>query len=158
MAPPPDDHTARASIQIKAPADRVYDVVANVARMGDFSPESTGTLGDPGPLGVGDKFWGTNKRGLWRWSTRCTVLAADRGRRFEFDVDFGPMPISRWTYEFEPTDDGCEVTETWHDRRAGGPVKWVGSVIIPGPRAEHNQANIEATLRRLKQTVEETWR
>lgn len=158
MSQPPDDRTARASIRIAAPAPEVYDVVADVARMGELSPEATGTVGSPGPLQVGDKFWGTNKRGLWRWATRCTVLAADRGRRFEFDVDFGPMPISRWVYEFEPTDDGCEVTETWHDRRVGGPVKWAGSMIIPGPRAEHNQAGIEQTLQQLKRTVEESWR
>lgn len=157
MAAPPDDRTSQASISIDASPDTVYDLISDVAHMGDLSPESTGTMGSPAALAKGDKFWGMNKRGAWRWFTRCTVLAADRGRTFEFDVDFGPMPVSRWRYDITPTDSGCEVTETWEDRRTGplaAPIKAVGSVIIPGPRAEHNQANIEATLQRLKAVAE----
>lgn len=157
MSAPPDEQTARASIRIDAAADDVYDIVVDVAQMGNLSPESTGTIGKPGTLKAGDKFWGLNKRKAWRWFTQCTVLAADRGRRFEFDVDFGPMPVSRWRYEFTPVDGGCEVTETWEDRRQGAlaaPIKAVGGLIIPGPRAEHNQQNIESTLQRLKSVAE----
>ena len=157
MAAPPDERTSKASITIDASPDKVYDLIVDVAQMGNISPESTGTIGNPGDLTVGDKFWGLNKRGAWRWFTRCTVLAADPGRTFEFDVDFGPMPVSRWRYDIVPAGDGCEVTETWEDRRDGalaGPIKAVGSMIIPGPRAEHNQANIEATLQRLKELAE----
>lgn len=157
MTAPPDDTTARASIVIGASPQDVYDIVVDVAQMGNLSPESTGTIGTPGPLKVGDKFWGTNKSGRWRWFTRCTVLEADPGRVFEFDVDFGPMPVSRWRYEFAATDAGCEVTETWEDRRNGAlaaPIKAVGGVLIPGPRADHNQQNIEATLARLKAVAE----
>lgn len=151
------DDTAQASIHIDASPQAVYDIVVDVAHMGELSPEATGAVGADTDLQVGDKFWGTNRRGAWRWFTRCTVLAADRGHRFEFDVDFGPSPISRWTYEFRAVDGGCEVTETWTDRRFGpmaGPIKKVGSWIIPGPRAEHNQRNIETTLQRLKAAAE----
>lgn len=152
-----EDTLASASITIAAPPERVYDLVADVTRMGEWSPEASGTIGQPSALQPGDKFWGTNRRGFVRWFTRCTVRRADRGERFEFDVDFGPSDISRWTYEFTPVDGGCEVTETWQDRRFGplaGPVKWVGKGIIPGPRADHNQRNIEITLQRLKAAAE----
>jgi uncharacterized protein YndB with AHSA1/START domain len=157
MSQPVSPTVARATIHIDAPADIVYDLVVDVSRMGQWSPENTGTIGSPGPVGAGDHFWGVNRRGLVRWFTRCTVLEAERGRRFAFDVDFGPSPVSRWTYDFTDVDAGCEVTETWEDRRAGGlaaPVKWVGGLIIPGPRAEHNQRNIEITLNRLKAAAE----
>ena len=46
---------------------------------------------------------GDEPQGLRGWFTRCTVRRADRGERFEFDVDFGPSDISRWTYEFTPS-------------------------------------------------------
>lgn len=157
MAAAPDEFTATATIDIDAPPERVYDLIADVARVGDFSPEATGARGASPAPGVGEKFWGLNKRGPWRWFTRCTVLDARRGRRFSFDVDFPPMPVSRWTYEIEPTETGCRVTETWNDRREGplaAPIKWVGGVIIPGPRAPHNQRNIETTLQRLKAAAE----
>jgi hypothetical protein len=156
MAEPPDESTSRASIFINAAPERVYDIVVDVANMGQLSPESTGTIGSPGQLTVGDTFWGTNRKGLWRWATQCTVCAADRGRIFSFDVDAGPLPISRWTYEFSPVDGGCEVTETWEDRRRGGPVTWIGGLILPGPRAAHNQVNIEATLAQLKGKAEQS--
>ncbi len=149
--------TATSSIEIEATPDRVYDLVVDVARMGEWSPEATGTMGDPGEVQVGDHFWGLNRKGVWRWFTRCTVLEAQRGKHFVFDVDFPPSPVSRWTYEFQATDTGCVVTETWEDRRFGPlafPIKWAGQVIIPGPRAPHNQRNIETTLRALKAAAE----
>ena len=90
-----------------------------------------------------------------RWFTHCTIRVADRGQRFVFDVDLGPSEISRWTYEFEPTPGGCRVTETWEDRRRSKPIEWIGGIIIPGPRAEHNQWSIETTLQRLKAVAEE---
>lgn len=149
--------TATSTIEIAATPERVYDLVVDVARMGEWSPEATGTIGSPGTVQPGDHFWGLNRKGVWRWFTRCTVLEAQRGKRFVFDVDFPPSPVSRWTYDFRATDTGCEVTETWDDRRSGplaAPIKWVGGIMIPGPRASHNQRNIESTLRALKAAAE----
>lgn len=148
---------ARASLEIAASPEDVYDLVADVASMGQWSPEATGAAGAPQTLQRGDQFWGLNKRGLARWFTRCTVVEAERGKLFSFDVDFPPLPVSRWTYEFEPTDTGCRVTETWDDRReglVGVPIKLVGQLIIPGDRSTHNQRNIETTLARLKAAAE----
>ena len=153
----PDKHRACAALEIAASPEDVYDLVADVAKMGQYSPEATGAAGAAERLTAGDQFWGLNKRGVARWFTRCTVIEAERGRRFVFDVDFPPMPVSRWTYEFEPTEEGCLVTEPWDDRRFGpfGPaIRGLGQVIIPGPRADHNQRNIETTLARLKAAAE----
>lgn len=153
----PEAGTARASIEIAATPEAVYDLVADVARMGEWSPEATGAVGAPEQAAAGDHFWGLNRKGVWRWFTRCTVREAQRGQRFVFDVDFPPVPVSRWSYEFAATPAGCRVTETWQDRRVGrvaAPIKWIGGVLIPGPRAKHNQRNIELTLQRLKAAAE----
>ena len=149
--------TARASLVIAASPNDVYDLVTDVASMGQWSPEATGAAGAPAQLQRRDHFWGLNKRGLARWFTRCTVVEAERGKLFVFDVDFPPLPISRWSYEFEATPVGCRVTEIWEDRREGAmavPVKLAGQVIIPGSRVTHNQRNIETTLARLKAAAE----
>lgn len=149
--------TTRGSIEISADPNTVYDLVADVGRMGEWSPEATGSRGAATTLAVGDQFWGTNRRGLISWMTRCTVTVADRGVEFCFDVDFGPQGISNWRYEFAKTATGCRVTETWVDRRSGllgYPVKWVGQLIIPGDRAKHNRRNIQITLERLKRAAE----
>jgi uncharacterized protein YndB with AHSA1/START domain len=158
MAEPPSETMARASIEIAAPPEKVYDLVVDVSHMGQWSPEATGTIGHPRPLRVGSRFWGLNRKGVWRWFTLCTVRAAERGVKFEFDVDFWPAGVSRWTYDFCRTPTGCEVTETWEDRRKGLrslPIEMVGQVMIPGPRARHNQWSIETTLQRLKAAAEE---
>jgi len=153
----PEAGKASASIEIKASPEAVYDLVSDVARMGEWSPEATGAVGASEQATAGDHFWGLNRKGIWRWFTRCTVREAQRGRRFVFDVDLPPMPISRWIYEFEDTDEGCRVTETWQDRRRGqvsAPIKKIGGLLIPGPRTPHNQRNIETTLQRLKTAAE----
>jgi uncharacterized protein YndB with AHSA1/START domain len=152
-----DESTATGSIEIHTAPEVVYALVTDVARMGQWSPEATGAAGARLSPVAGEKFWGLNKRGLVRWFTRCTVVEAEPGRRFVFDVDFPPAPVSRWIYEFEPTATGCRVTETWQDRRFGplGPaMRGVGSLLIPGPRARHNRQNIQITLQRLKAAAE----
>ena len=146
------------SIRISAAAQDVYDLVSDVSRMGEWSPEATGAVRANKQLQAGDTFVGLNRFALARWWTNCTVLHADRGERFGFDVDFGPMPVSRWTYEFSPQPDGStEVSETWIDRRNGLmalPVRLAGRVVIPGDRAVHNRANMRVTLKRLKAHAE----
>jgi hypothetical protein len=111
--------------------------------------------GADGPV-VGARFRGTNRHRLLRWSTTCTVTAAEPGRRFAFDVDFGGVPISTWAYDLVPTRTGCEVTESWSDRRP----HWmrVGSVPVMGiaDRAGHNRRGMQATLAALRAAAEAT--
>ena len=146
------------SITVGAPADLLYDLVADVDRMGEWSPEATGARRAGKDLKVGDRFVGLNKRGPIRWFTVCTIRAADRGALLEFDVDLGPLPISTWRYDFERLDDrSTRVVETWIDRRdgiRGSLIKAGGQLLIPGPRDDHNRANIKVTLQRLKAAAE----
>jgi uncharacterized protein YndB with AHSA1/START domain len=156
--PPTAPPTVTESITIDAPPEQVYDLVANVSAMGDFSPEATGARGriSASPK-VGDRFVGTNRRGPVMWFTFCTIRQAEPARAFAFDVDFGPFPISYWSYTFEPSGGGTRVTESWTDRRdgiRGLPMKAVGQLLIPGSRPEHNRANMLTTLRRLKARAE----
>ncbi|MEP6760954.1 MAG: SRPBCC family protein [Sporichthyaceae bacterium] len=134
----------------------VYDLVSDVTRMGEWSPETTSCqwLGGSGPAALGSKFRGTNKRLLARWTTTCTVTAADPGRRFAFDVRWGPWAISQWSYDIEPTAEGCHVTEAWVDRR--GATLRVSSPAVMGivDRAAHNRRGMETTLAALRAAAE----
>lgn len=146
------------SIEIAAGPEAVYDLIADVASMGRFSPEATGALRAGRRLRVGDTFLGTNRRGLWFWVTRCRVTRADRGVAFAFDVSAGPLPVSSWSYELTATDSGCSVAETWIDRRQGRRgelLRRAGALVIPGPRDEHNRAGMRQTLARLKVVAEQ---
>lgn len=144
------------SVTIDAPAEVVWAVVSDPANYPRFSPEASAvrrTKGS-GPWQVGDVFVGTNK--LWvRWVTRCTIVRREEGTEFAFDVDFGPLPVARWSYEVQPAADGTTLlTERWIDRRLGirgALVKPAGMLVGRGTNAaEHNRAGMRTTLERIR--------
>lgn len=145
------------SASIAADPLSAYSLISDVARMGNFSPEATGARGADRELKVGDRFVGLNRRGPVVWFTICTVTVAEPGIAFEFLVDMGPFPVSRWRYDIVPQADGIEVRETWWDRRngpLGQSLKLMGQAVIPGSRPDHNRRNMQITLDRMKATLE----
>jgi hypothetical protein len=145
----------RVSAEVGADPGVVYRLVADVTRMGEWSPETTSCrwLSGSGPQ-VGARFRGSNQHGFRRWSTTCTVTAAEDGRRFAFSVQWGPLHISEWAYSIEANGPGCTVTETWVDKRPA----WVRVAAMPAmgvvDRAAHNRAGMVATLAALKSAAE----
>ena len=115
--------TDSENIVISAPADKVYCLVAELTRMGEWSPECQRVEWEGGATGpaVGAKFVGHNRGGpfkLMRWSRRGRVLTADPGREFAFATEEGGHESTVWSYRFEPTDDGR--TRLQKTRRACG--------------------------------------
>ncbi len=156
MARTQDDIPVTVEQRIAAPPEELYALISDVTNMGRWSPENHTCEwigGATGPA-VGARFKGANSRGRRRWSTKSTVVAADPGRRFAFDVALGPMAISRWAYDFEADGDGCRVTESWTDRRAGWMRRAAPPVMGVRDQAAHNRAGMEATLAALKASVE----
>lgn len=128
-----------------------WHLIADITRMGQWSPETTSATwagGSTGPA-VGARFTGTNRYGSKTWSSTCTVTASEPGRRFAFDVAVGPFSVAGWAYEFEPTEDGCLVTERWVDHR-GALVTWLSPMITgTRDRATRNRETMAVTLERL---------
>ena len=104
--------TAQAEVEIDAPAAAVYDLVTDVTRMGEWSPECVKCewLGEPGQ--VGSTFKGHNRSGPVRWSTVARVLVADRPNEFSFATLYKDNPSTRWTYRFQG-DGPTTVTESF---------------------------------------------
>jgi uncharacterized protein YndB with AHSA1/START domain len=143
---------------VAAAPEQVWGLVAEVTRMGEWSPETTSAVwvgGAQGPA-VGARFKGTNQMGSKRWKSDCVVTACEPGRRFGFDVKAGPFKVAGWTYEFAPTEGGCNVTERWDDHR-GTLITWI-SPLITGTknRAKRNQETMTETLQRLAAAAEKT--
>ena len=97
--------------EIAAPPERVWALVSDVTRMGEWSPETIRAVWLDGASAAvaGARFKGTNKLKVARWSTTCTVTEAEPGRSFAFRVGKGP---TTWGYHLVATATGCEVTET----------------------------------------------
>lgn len=139
------------SREIAAPPEEVWRLVADVTRMGEWSPECTGGTwlkGATGPA-VGARFKGTNEAGGKKWATTCEVTECVPGERFGFRVTGGPFKVATWSYTFEPVDGGTRVTESWTDQRHPVMAKIFGKVTGVTDRASHNRANIERTLESL---------
>jgi uncharacterized protein YndB with AHSA1/START domain len=149
-----EDVTAEATIA--APADELYALVSDVTRMGEWSPENLGGrwIGGASAPAVGARFRGSNRRGWRRWSTTCTVVAAEPGSTFAFDVAFAGIPASRWIYEFRRDGDATVVTETWRDRRPRWFAALAGAAMGIDDVRAHNRRNMEQTLAKLKAVAE----
>jgi uncharacterized protein YndB with AHSA1/START domain len=144
----------QATVQIQAPPEKVYAMVTDVTRMGEWSPEcrrAEWVEGD-GPQ-VGARFKGHNKLGLFRWSTTPTVKAADPGREFTFETGKPGKEQTRWSYKFMPKGGGTELTESFEALRYGAFAKLTAK---PEKRTAKLTGDIEQTLERIKQAAEGT--
>ena len=140
---------------VNAPVDRVFAMVSDLTRMGEWSPENNGgewVKGATGPA-VGAVFKGRNSNGKKSWSTVVEVLEFEPDRRFSFTLKVGPGRWCDWVWEVAPVDGGTEVIHSWIDRR-GRLGTWLGGIVSGvKDRASHNLRNMEATLEALANSV-----
>ena len=82
------------TVHMAAPPEQIWELVSDVTRIGEYSPETFGAEwldGTTGPA-VGARFRGHVKRngkGPTYWTT-CTVLVSEPGNEFAFGVGPGP--------------------------------------------------------------------
>ncbi len=130
--------TVTDSVVVDATPVDVWELVADPTRIASFSPENTGADSPhDGPLSVGQRFVGHNRRGKMTWSTSCEVTESEPGRSFAFKVTgWGtsrfrvPVPIATWRFEMTEHPEGTVVTETWTDDR-----RWPDLLTGPFDRA-----------------------
>lgn len=108
--------TGSASVTIDRPALEVFAAVADITRIGEWSPECTSGRwvgGATGPA-MGAKFEGDNKAviagiTLKKWTTTSEVTACVPGEVFEFVAE----GFTTWRYELQPDGAGTKVTESF---------------------------------------------
>jgi uncharacterized protein YndB with AHSA1/START domain len=103
-----------AVVTVAASPERVWDLVTDITRMGEWSPENRGGrwLGRARGPAVGARFVGVNAHGWVRWPTRCRVVECERPSRFAFTVAESGMT---WGWRIDPDGDGTRLTQ-WRDR------------------------------------------
>ena len=144
-----------ATVTIAAPPGEVYDLIADVTRMGEWSPECTSCrwLGKRRGPAVGAVFVGFNRRGLARWATTNKVERAEPGTAFVFRTRETGV---RWGYELTPEGDGTTVTEF---RDLSSARMWMIKLSAPlvggfEGHAEELRAGMRETLDRIKAAAE----
>lgn len=153
MAVLQQDETLSASTEVRASARQVYDVVCDITRMGEWSPETFRAQ-----WLAKDRFRAWNRRRLGQCKTDSIVVAQEPDREFSFIVQALGGNWAQWTYLIEPgaTNDRVRLTETFR-------------MCVPLPRAalvfEHCilfirdrrvdlQANLETSVKRIREIVE----
>ncbi len=144
------------TVWMAAPPAAVWDLVSDVTRIGEFSPETfegKWTRGATGPQ-VGAHFSGHVKRngvGPTYWSP-CRVTVCEPEKVFEFSVGTDAVTTNNWGYRLAARDGGTAVTEYF---RIGGslPLKvyWLTFGLL---RGRTNRNGMRTTLERMKAVVE----
>ena len=150
--------THSATEFIAAPALALYRIVSDVTRTGEWSPTCRACeWEDPARTGVGASFIGHNETPARSWTSRSTVVTADPGRAFAWEVGKGWV---RWSYTLTETGDGVtELTHAWEFTDAGlqhfvdkygaaGADEWIRQ------RTESAHADMPRTLAAIREIAE----
>ena len=139
-------------LQINAPAELIYNLIADLPRMGEWSPECYKSSWLDGATGAapGVRVRGTNKWRGMRWSRTAEIIVAEPGREFAFQTI--PTLLFRdstvWRYRLESNDGGGTlVTESFALTQAWLPIRLLEE---KGGRLEETPKNMRLTLERLK--------
>jgi Polyketide cyclase / dehydrase and lipid transport len=150
---------AQADVAIDADPQAVYALITDLPTLASLAEETAAMKWRKGDSAApGAVFKGTNRNGIRRWSTTCTVTDAEPGSAFAFDVAYLGIPVSHWRYDIVPVagdaDGRCRVTEQMWDRRPGWFVKPGGLATGVMDRPTANTEHIKLTLQRLKKKAE----
>jgi uncharacterized protein YndB with AHSA1/START domain len=123
---------ATAEETVAARPELVWDLVADITRVGRWSPECirAAWLGEPGRPQPGARFTGHNRfPNSFEYEVTCVVTEADRPRAFAWVVrnDSGDpaRPSSSWRYQIDPLPRGGS---------------WVRQRFTEGPGASYLRA------------------
>lgn len=144
------------TVHMAVPVDRVWDLVSDVTRIGEFSPETFEAKWADGASGpaVGAMFRGhvrRNGRGPTYWTT-CRVTECTPGEVFSFEVITGGRALNTWTYRLAPAGDGTDVTESFQLAPVL-PLRLYWAVL-GWARGKTNREGMRTTLERMKAVVE----
>ena len=144
------------TVQMAATPAAVWDLVSDVSRIGEFSPETfeaRWTRGATGPA-VGAYFKGHVKRngvGPTYW-TLCRVTECEPERDFGFVVEMNGDALNHWRYQLRPVAGGTEVAESFELAPKGYlKLYWA---VLGKLRGRTNERGMRQTLERIRAIAE----
>jgi uncharacterized protein YndB with AHSA1/START domain len=143
-------------IHIDAPPEAVWTLLADVERMGEWSPECYRVEwldGAAAPATTGARFKGRNKSGVLRWSMTCEVKVANPGRELAWSTVRGGRDIVWWRYRLEPSNGGTEVSQSFEAKSWPLDVRAFEDIVMRGRDRKREQAMF-TTLERIRAVAE----
>lgn len=137
-----------ASAEIAAPPPVVWQVISDVRRTGQWSPECRRVL-PLGPVRAGCWMLGLNRRGRVRWVTLSRI------DRFAPQREIGWRVVTNgsvWSYRLGPARGGTRVTETRETPAGVGRfASWFTRMFLGGQRDHDHE--LEAGMARGLQQI-----
>jgi hypothetical protein len=132
-----------ASIEVAATPAIVWDLVADITRMGEWSPECYRAEWEDGAtaLAVGAHFHGYNRAGTFEWDAPGIVTDCEPGRIFAFAVPRDGPTRNCWRFDFAPGAEGTTLTESFD---------------APAINVEGSAANFEGRFEMLVKAIKKT--
>ncbi|HTI76838.1 MAG TPA: SRPBCC family protein [Mycobacterium sp.] len=100
----------QAQIDIEAPVSKVWELVSDLSRMPQWSPQCR-VMKALGPLRQGATTINLNRRGRMFWPTTSVITEVIPETKLAFRV---PINKTIWSYELEPTESGTRLVESRH--------------------------------------------
>jgi uncharacterized protein YndB with AHSA1/START domain len=145
----------QVEVTIAAPPERVWQIVRDVARMGEWSPECRKVIvwrrGGPRR---GAWVTGINRRRIVVWPSNSKIDTYDEGRAIAWrTLESG----ARWIYELEPVGAGTRLVER---RELPDGMTWLARVFARSAlggidsHADELRDGMQTTVERIKAEVE----
>jgi uncharacterized protein YndB with AHSA1/START domain len=145
----------RAETSIDAPPAAVWEVLGDVRRMPELSPELVRMIPlKKGGLRPGQWYLGVNKRKGVLWPTRSVVSEVEPGRVVAWDTRSSG---ARWIWELVPEGDGTRVVHRRPVPRRLTPVSAAFATVFLGGiggHADELEEGMAQSVNRLKEAVE----
>lgn len=143
----------QAEIDINAPVSKVWELVADLKKMSQWSPQCR-VMKPLGTLRPGTRTINLNRRGPLFWPTTCRITEFVPEQKLGFRVNENNTV---WTYELEPTEAGTRLVETRHAENGTSAVSnfLVGKFMGGVPNFEQELIEgMNASLQRIKAAAE----
>jgi uncharacterized protein YndB with AHSA1/START domain len=152
------DHD-EVSIHVDAPPERVYELLTDVTRMPEFSPEIERCTWIPPATSaeVGARFEATNKLQRGRaWKNHPVITVAEPARALAFERTERLAGTLVWRYQIELEGTGTRLTESYE---VTSPISRLGWFVIERLYGERDRRTalrngMSETLRRIAAAAE----
>lgn len=143
----------QAEVEIDAPVSTVWELVSDVSRMPQWSPQCR-LMKALGPVRPGTRTLNLNRRGLLFWPTTSVITEVLPERKFAFRV---PLNTTVWSYELEPTATGTRLVESRHAENGVTATSTIATKVALGGVEAFEKEMLEGmrqSLERIKATAE----
>ena len=148
--------TGRVQVHIDAPPERVWALLSDLERMGEWSPECYRVEWEQGataPAVPGARFRGWNRYGSLRWSVACRVETAVPGAELSFATLVREKKMVTWTYRIVEADGGVDLEESFQVHWLPLSARLVEDVVMRD-RDRRREEAMRTTLGRIKELAE----